>query len=85
MNIVRKTGEYEKTSFADETVRAFVPADLPPVPPVLLDPARIQLAKSALSKLDQVRLMVPSIDWFIYSFARTEAVMSSQIESTGSC
>ena len=48
----------------------------------MVDTARIQLAKSALSKLDQVRLMVPSIDWFIYSFARTEAVMSSQIEGT---
>jgi Fic family protein len=82
MNIVRKTGEYEKTTFADETVRAFVPAALPPIPPLVLDPARLQLAKSALSKLDQLRLMVPSIDWFIYSFARTEAVMSSQIEGT---
>ena len=31
------TGRYELTSTAGETVRAFVPAPLPPDPPVLLE------------------------------------------------
>ncbi len=82
MDIVRKTGEYEISIVAGERVEAFVPRALPPQPPVAVDPTALILAKHALQLLEQARRMVPSVEWFIYSFARKEAVMSSQIEGT---
>jgi Fic family protein len=35
-----------------------------------------------LSRLDAAGRMVPALDWFVYSFVRKEAVISSQIEGT---
>lgn len=83
---MRKTGRYESTSVGGETIQAFVPYDLPPrEPPVVLDGKLLQAvrrAEAALSRLDLASSMVPSLDWFIYSFVRKEAVISSQIEGT---
>ncbi|MCC6158047.1 MAG: Fic family protein [Deltaproteobacteria bacterium] len=82
----RVTGRYESSSLAGETVRAFVPASLPPSdPPLDLDAPTIRLlddATSALANLDLVGGLVPSMNWFLYSFVRKEAVVSTQIEGT---
>ena len=82
----RNTGTYESTTVAGETVRAFVPHALPPKRPALvLDGAlagRLQAAEAALARLEAAGGMVPSLDWFVYSFVRREAVISSQIEGT---
>jgi Fic family protein len=83
----RKIGQYEVSSVAGESVRAFVPHPLPPRDPPL------DLDGSGLSELltranEQLRLLeiagdlVPSVDWFVYAFVRKEAVLSAQIEGT---
>ena len=67
--------------------RAFVPADLPPRPPVGLDRELIRLlsdADRALGRLDGVATVLPNPDLFVAMFVRQEAVLSSQIEGTQS-
>lgn len=82
----RNTGTYESTTLAGETVRAFVPHALPlKRPALILDGAlagRLQAAEAALARLEAAGGMIPSLDWFVYSFVRREAVISSQIEGT---
>jgi Fic family protein len=81
----RTTGRYENTSAGGERVAAFVPHPLPPREPPL-ERASIEdllgRAGSAVSRLELAGAMVPSVDWFVYSFVRKEAVLSSQIEGT---
>jgi Fic family protein len=83
---MRETGFYHSTTFADETVRAFVPFPLPPRDPELAIDGRLaQLladANAAVGKLAVAAEMVPSPEWFLYGFVRKEAVMTSQIEGT---
>jgi Fic family protein len=66
---------------------AFVPAPLPPDPPLNID-ARLQglldEANQALGRLDAVTVLLPDPDQFLYSYIRKEAVLSSQIEGTQS-
>ena len=82
----RISGRYERNSTGGETVSAFIPEPLPPRDPPLLMYAgladSLSKAESALSRLDAAGTLVPSINWFIYSFVRKEAVISSQIEGT---
>lgn len=84
--VPRTTGTHESSSVAGEAVRAFIPHALPPTKPALkmtgdLAP-QLQTAESRLAALDAAGRMVPSLDWFVYSFVRKEAVISSQIEGT---
>jgi Fic family protein len=81
------TGEYVTVSTTGETVKAFVPAPLPPEPPLELtgdlgDLA--QVAALALGRLDGVSAMVPDPQLFLYSYIRKEALLSSQIEGSQS-
>jgi Fic family protein len=82
----RTTGRYERTTVGGEEVAAFVPDALPPAdPPLDMDAARterLRAAEHALVRLELTGEMVPSLDWFIYTFVRKEAVLSSQIEGT---
>jgi len=81
------TGEYKATSVAGETVRAFVPHPLPPVPPIDINPKRQHLLERALlacGRLDAITTLLPDPDLFLYSYVRREAVLSSQIEGTQS-
>lgn len=67
--------------------RAFLPADLPPVPPIAMEPELIRLlsdADRALGRLDGVATVLPNPDLFVAMFVRQEAVLSSQIEGTQS-
>jgi Fic family protein len=81
------TGRYETTSLSGEAVRAFVPAPLPPDPPLEVTPARrkvLEEATLALGRLDSITLLLPDPELFLYSYVRREAVLSSQIEGTQS-
>ncbi len=76
-----------KTAAGGDTVRAFVPASLPPVPP--LDPGgglqrALEAATLALGRLDGVSSLLPDTSLFLYTYVRKEAVLSSQIEGTQS-
>jgi len=67
--------------------RAFIPAPLPPEPPVDLSaPLRTLLsdADHALGRLDGAVLTLPNPDLFVFMYVRKEAVLSSQIEGTQS-
>ncbi len=82
-----ETGRHEVTSVGGERVRAFVPAPLPPSPPVVLEGSLQQLLESAvlaLGRLDGVSALLPDTSLFLYAYVRKEAVMSSQIEGTQS-
>jgi hypothetical protein len=75
------------TTVANETVRAFVPYPLPPVPPVEMTSDRQRLLERALlacGRLDAITALLPDPDVFLYSYVRREAVLSSQIEGTQS-
>ncbi len=66
---------------------AFIPAPLPPEPPVDLGgPLRDLLSQAdySLGRLDGAVLTLPSPDLFVFMYVRKEAVLSSQIEGTQS-
>jgi Fic family protein len=82
-----RTGTYETTSAGGETVEAFVPAPLPPVPPLAMDGevrTALDAALLALGRLDGVSSALPDTHLLLYTYVRKEAVLSSQIEGTQS-
>ena len=67
--------------------RAFVPAPLPPDPPIEVSSEILTLlsrADIALGRLDGIVKVVPDPDFFVGMYVRREAVLSSQIEGTQS-
>ena len=81
------TGRYASSVAGGETVRAFVPPPLPPVPPLELTGERqtlLERATLALGRLDSIALLLPDPQLFLYAYVRREAVLSSQIEGTQS-
>lgn len=82
-----RLGNYETTSIAGESVRAFVPPPLPPVPPLDLNAERhdlLEKANRSLGRLDGVATLFPDPALFLYMYVRKEALLSSQIEGTQS-
>lgn len=82
-----ETGRYEVSSAGGEAVRAFVPATLPPVPPLVLDgqlQKLLEQAVLAVGRLDSLSALLPDTGLFLYTYVRKEAVLSSQIEGTQS-
>jgi Fic family protein len=80
-------GRYVQVSTAGERFKAFVPAPLPPAPPIAWSAAlrrRFDDALVALGRLDAVTALLPNAALLLYSFVRKEAVLSSQIEGTQS-
>ncbi|MFP4395338.1 MAG: Fic family protein [Anaerolineales bacterium] len=67
--------------------RAFIPAPLPPQPPVQLAgnlQKSLSQADRALGRLDGSIQILPNPDLFVFMYVRKEAVLSSQIEGTQS-
>ena len=82
-----ETGRYEVTRAAGEQVLAFVPAPLPPVPPLAFEgdlQKTLEAAVLAVGRLDGVSALLPDKALFLYAYVRKEAVLSSQIEGTQS-
>lgn len=66
-------------------VKSFVPAKLPPVPPIQFDTELqnlLSIADRKLGRLDGVTQILPNPDLFVAMYVRKEAVLSSQIEGT---
>ena len=82
----QRLGSFVETSVGGENVRAFVPAPLPPVPPLDM-PGMMRVyerAIAAVGRLDGVATILPSTPLFLYMYVRKEALLSSQIEGTQS-
>ncbi len=81
------TGTFRTTTYGGETVRAFVPNELPPQPPLELAGTThlaLERAHLALGRLDAVSTLLPGTGLFLYTYIRKEALLSSQIEGTQS-
>lgn len=85
--MARTTGEYISCTTARQPYRAFIPAPLPPDPPIEFGTdlhMRMDRANRALGRLDGIADVLPDVDLFLYHYVRKEAVLSSQIEGTQS-
>ncbi len=87
----RTAGEYLTQQVNGEKYRAYLPAPLPPDPPLALDTdllQRMDKANRALGRLDGISQIWPNAGHFLnqllYQYVRKEAVLSSQIEGTQS-
>lgn len=78
-----RAGQYIRTI---DGYTAFMPAPLPPDPPVRMDDPEFQALLSeadiALGRLDSYAALLPNPDLFVAAYVRKEAVLSSQIEGT---
>jgi Fic family protein len=80
-------GHYVTISTVGEKAQAFVPAPLPPLPPIEWTPelrGKFDQALLALGRLDSVAVLLPDTSLFLYMYIRKEAVLSSMIEGTQS-
>ncbi len=83
-NLVSRAGRFETQR---EGYRAFIPAPLPPEPPLIRDAEFDDLlskADLALGRLDGCSSILPNPEFFVAMYVRYEAVLSSQIEGTQS-
>lgn len=65
--------------------KSFVPAPLPPEPPVELSEDIVNVlvkANKSLAVLESVSTHIPNVNLFVSMYVRKEALMSSQIEGT---
>ena len=65
--------------------KSFVPANLPPDPPVEFDAEMqtlLSLADRKLGRLDGITQILPNPELFVAMYVKKEAVLSSQIEGT---
>src|SRR5438094_6551992 len=82
-----RAGRYQLQPIKPVGYRAFIPATLPPTPPVQITGDLQRLlseADRALGRLDGSVQTLPNADLFVYMYVRKEAVLSSQIEGTQS-
>lgn len=80
-------GHYVTISTVGEKAKAYVPAALPPQPPIEWTSElrnRFDQALLALGRLDSVTRLLPDTALFLYMYVRKEAVLSSMIEGTQS-
>lgn len=81
--------EYEKRAGffmnASSEYKAFVPAPLPPEPPIQYDEdiqSLLSQADRKLGRLDGITQILPNPELFVAMYVKKEAVLSSQIEGT---
>jgi Fic family protein len=82
-----RAGHWVHQDIGEASYAAFIPAPLPPIPPIQVDSAiqrRLEAAGLALGRLDGIGRLLPGPEELLYSYVRKEAVLSSQIEGTQS-
>jgi len=80
-------GYFSVNTESGEAVRAFIPAPLPPNPPIVESPElreKLDTALATLGRLDSVSVLLPDTSLFVYMYVRKEALLSSMIEGTQS-
>lgn len=83
MNRETSIGTYIQSAiYGGESYRAFIPAPLPPKPPLKLDQLHTMLDKatSALGRLNGISQFLPNAELINSMLLKREAVLSSQIE-----
>lgn len=81
-----RAGRWRRQQAGPEGFSAFIPAPLPPVPPVALDGSlgeTLERASHVVGRLDGVSAVIDP-GHLLYVYVRKEAVLSSQIEGTSS-
>jgi Fic family protein len=73
-----RLGRYLVSRTGDESVRSYIPAPLPPDPPIALERLQkpLERANQALGRLDGVASVLPHPELFLYGYVRKEAVLS---------
>jgi Fic/DOC family N-terminal len=79
-----RLGTYVRSSVAGETVRAFIPPPLPPIPAVELSGLHQQLdrANQRLGRLNGMTRLLPDIRFLLYLYVRKEAA-NRIVDGTG--
>lgn len=80
-----RAGFYRRNLTGEMPYNSFVPAPLPPVPPISLAHRELELlikANSKLTLLEGLAIRIPNINLFVSMYVRKEALLSSQIEGT---
>ena len=80
-----RAGTYRNQFSGELAYRSFVPAPLPPAPPVALDGEATSVlidAHKQLALLEYMANRIPNVGLFVSMYVRKEALMSSQIEGT---
>ncbi|MDF3048002.1 MAG: cell division protein Fic [Candidatus Midichloriaceae bacterium] len=82
----QRIGKYITQRLTSESYKAYIPAKLPPEPPVDMPRLYHDLEKAtlALAELNSIHRTIPNTALFIYMYVRKEALLSSQIEGTQS-
>lgn len=82
----QRIGTYITQKVSGESYKAYIPAKLPPKPPIDLLRLYTNLEKAtmALAELNSIHKTIPNTALFIYMYVRKEALLSSQIEGTQS-
>jgi Fic family protein len=81
-----RLGTYLTSTVAGETVQAFIPPPLPPIPEVQLGGLHqwLDRANQGLGRLNGMTKLLPDVRFLLYLYVRKEALVSSQIEGTQS-
>ena len=80
---MNRAGTYKKNLSGEMAYNSFVPAVLPPNPPIELSDEIVEIlvkANCQIALLEGISSRMPNIDLFISMYVRKEALMSSQIE-----
>lgn len=80
-----RAGYFKSNLSGDMAYQSFVPAPLPPTPPVDLGNEGLNLliqANRQLALLEGLAARIPNMDLFVSMYVRKEALLSSQIEGT---
>lgn len=86
IDLTPRIGRCITTTMVGESVQAYVPTDLPPVPAIDMNSLSTLVSEAmlALGRLSSVRAIAPDTSLFLYMYVRKEALLSSQIEGTQS-
>ncbi|MCM1004267.1 MAG: Fic family protein [Candidatus Gastranaerophilales bacterium] len=80
-----RAGTYKNNLSGEMAYKSFMPASLPPKPPIELTNEIVEIlvkANKQLALLEGIASRIPNMNLFISMYVRKEALMSSQIEGT---
>lgn len=80
-----RSGYFKSNLSGDMEYKSFVPAVLPPNPPIEIDEEMAELllqAHKEISYLEGMSALIPNLNLFVSMYVRKEALLSSQIEGT---